>query len=196
GGLYLTWNLTGHLTIRVTLTGGPNAVVSGIFFAPPPSATFIGTDSSTQGTWKGFYGVNGEAIPNDSTSYPTGVQVTFTGQTPFTWPASTPDPRAPQKAAATDRIASTWFTSTSFTIDLSFTDGNTHQVALYCLDWTFNSRGQRIDILNPASGAILDSRTISSFGNGQYLTWTMAGHVTVRVTLTLGPNAVVSGLFF
>ena len=34
GGIYLVWNLQGHLTIHVTSTGGTNAVLSGIFFGP------------------------------------------------------------------------------------------------------------------------------------------------------------------
>ena len=32
---WLLWNLSGHVTIRVTRTGGANAVVSGIFFNLP-----------------------------------------------------------------------------------------------------------------------------------------------------------------
>jgi hypothetical protein len=34
GGVYLVWNVSGHITIRVTSTAGLNAVVSGLFFAP------------------------------------------------------------------------------------------------------------------------------------------------------------------
>jgi hypothetical protein len=30
-GKYLVWNLTGNIRIRITKTGGVNAVVSGIF---------------------------------------------------------------------------------------------------------------------------------------------------------------------
>jgi hypothetical protein len=31
-GQYLVWNLSGHVTLRVTKTAGTNAVVSGVFF--------------------------------------------------------------------------------------------------------------------------------------------------------------------
>jgi hypothetical protein len=31
-GIYLIWNITGHVKINITLTGGPNAVISGAFF--------------------------------------------------------------------------------------------------------------------------------------------------------------------
>ena len=31
-GIYVIWNLSGHVKVQITLTGGGNAVVSGIFF--------------------------------------------------------------------------------------------------------------------------------------------------------------------
>jgi hypothetical protein len=173
-------------------------VVSGIFFgAPPPAAaSFIKTDTVTQGTWKGTYGASGEAIANDSTNYPAFAAVTFSGQSQFTWVASTASVAALQKAAAADRIASTWYFTPSFSIDVVITDGFSHQVALYCLDWDNAGRAQRIDILDAATGAVLDSRTISGFGAGQYLVWNLAGHVTIRATVTAGSNAVIGGVFF
>jgi hypothetical protein len=31
-GQYLVWNLSGHVKLRITRTGGLNAVISGLFF--------------------------------------------------------------------------------------------------------------------------------------------------------------------
>jgi hypothetical protein len=297
--VWLVWNLSGHVTVRVTRTGGPNAAVSGIFFsgqgAPdfsvsvspskqtvtpggsttytvsvgasagftgsvsltasglpsganasfsqnsfsvpgsatmtvtttaatpgstsnitvtgasgsvshsaiatlqvyvPATASFVATDTTTEGTWKGIYGASGEAIPNDSTNYPAYAQVTFNGGTPYTWAPSTTDVRALQKAAASDRIASTWYGAPSFSIDLNLTDGNTHEVGVYNLDWDAQGRAQTIDILDVVSGSVLDSRSVSAFTNGVWLRWNLSGHVTIRITRTSGVNAVVSGLFF
>src|SRR5262249_4261597 len=39
-GIYLVWNLKGGVRIQVTLTGGDNAVVSAVFFDPPPLPDF------------------------------------------------------------------------------------------------------------------------------------------------------------
>jgi hypothetical protein len=301
-GIYIVWNLKGSVRIQVTLTGGDNAVVSGLFFDPPPppdfalsatpgsqtmargdtgsynvnvtpssgfggsvsfsasglpsgatasfnptsvtgsgsstltviagsttpigtyplaitgtsgslshsvmvtlvvatavpAAAFVRTDTQTQGTWKGVYGTDGYAIPNDSTNYPSYAQVTFSNAPSATWAGSTTDVRALQKGAATatDRIASTWVSNTSFSIDLSLGDGNWHQVALYCLDWDNRSRIERIDILDSATSNVLDSRTISSFTGGQYLVWNLRGAIKIQVTRTSGDNAVVSGIFF
>jgi hypothetical protein len=79
-------------------------------------------------------------------------------------------------------------------MDVEFTDGKAHQVAMYCLDWT-GGRAEVIDVLDAVTGARLDTRTISSFTNGQYLIWNIAGHVVFRITST-SSNAVVSGVFF
>jgi hypothetical protein len=199
GGLWVVWNLKGHVILKVTVTGGSNAVVNGLFFGNAPTAaiaTFVTTDSVTQGTWKGVYGADGEAINGDGANYPAYAQVSMSGQGPFVWTASTADVRGLQKAAATDRIASGWYTSTNMSMDLNLTDGNTHRVAVYCLDWDAGARMERIDVLDAATNAVLDTRTVSGFQSGQWVVWNLKGHVTLKVTLTGGSNAVVNGLFF
>ena len=203
GGQYLVWNLKGHVTFRITLIAGPNAVLSGLFFGSPAvvattpgAATFVKTDETSQGTWKGAYGSDGEAIFGDSISYPAYSQVSFSGASAALWAASTTDVRGLQKAAATDRIAPVWYTSSAMDIDVNLTDGNMHSVALYFLDWDDLGRAERVDVLDALGNAVLDTRTISAFQGGQYLVWNLTGHVVLRITLTGGPNAVFSGLFF
>ena len=198
-GQYLVWNVSGHATFRITLLGGVNTVVSGVFLggAPPISASFVRQDLITQGSWKSVYGADGWAIPNDSASYPAYVQVTNGSQfQPTSWAASTNDARALQDAYASGRIASLWGAWSGFTIDVNLTDGATHQIALYCLDWDSTTRSERIDVLDAANSLVLDSRTVSSFNAGQYLVWNVSGHVTFRITLVGGINAVISGVFF
>jgi hypothetical protein len=199
-GQYLVWNVHGHVTFRITCLGGANAVVSGIFFGGPPvtAASFVKLDATTQGSWKGIYGVDGYVIPNDGTSVPGYAQVVTASQfIPFpTWAYSTSDVRALQKAAGSDRIAAAWGAWYTFNIDVDFTDGALHQVAIYCLDWDSFSRGERIDVLDAATGILIDSRTVTGFHSGQYAVWNISGHVVFRVTCTNGANAVISGIFF
>jgi hypothetical protein len=206
-GLYLVWTLTGDVTFRVTNKGPNNAVISGLFFATVPanggaSATFVKSDTTTEGSWKNTYGADGFDVSQDASAnnpaIPSYAAVTFAGATGFTWASTTADIRALQKTAAgaTDRIASTWYSPTSMSIDVKITDGNAHQVSLYALDWDNLGRSETIDVLNTASGAVLDSRTISGFQNGVYLVWTLTGDVTFRVTNKGPNNAVISGLFF
>src|SRR5262249_2259982 len=49
-GIYVVWNLKGGVRIQVTLTGGDNAVVSGVFFDPPPLPDFALTATPSSQT--------------------------------------------------------------------------------------------------------------------------------------------------
>jgi len=52
-----------------------------------------------------------------------------------------------------------------------------------------------VDVLDSTSGQLLASRSISNFGDGQYLLFEVTANVTFGVTRTAGSNAVLSGLF-
>src|SRR5690242_13413564 len=207
-GQYLVWNLSGHVIARVVNTNAnANAVISAILFGgagspgipPTGTAAFVKNDSTTLGSWKGVYGGDGYNIMNNSTAYPSYVTANASGYTAWTWAASTTAAPATQKAnPATDRIAACWTAPSSFTIDLAFTDANTHQVALYLLDWDVMGGGRsvRVDIVD-GNGTVLDSRTVSGFSNGQYLVWNLSGHVIARVTNTnANVHAVISAILF
>ena len=162
------------------------------------SAIFIKTDTTTQGNWNGTYGAEGYNVINDTVNYPAYAQVASSSNLLAVWSSSTPAMRALQKVASTtDRLAACWYQSSYFTIDVNITDGKTHQVALYNLDWDgSNGRSQQIDILDAATNAVLDSRSVSSFSSGKYLVWNLSGHVIIKVTRTGIHNSVVSGIFF
>jgi len=286
-GLYLIWNLSGHVKINVTLTGGSNATISGAFFggssgtetvtvspssvslsanqqkqftatvtatsnqtvswsisavnpASAPAgnlsssglytapatiapaqvtikatsadgtasgtatvtlsngatANFAGSDSSTQGNWHGVYGADGYSVANDAQSLPAYASFALQNQRNYTWASSTTDPRALQNGSNTGRIASQWFTYSTFDFDVNFTDGNTHRFALYALDWDSTTRAESVQIVDANSGVVLDTRNVSLFHNGLYLIWNLSGHVKINVTLTGGSNATISGAFF
>jgi hypothetical protein len=158
-------------------------------------AQFVRADALTQGNWKSTYGAEGYQIINDAQALPSFARLAASGQLNYTWQAPTSDGRALQRATSSERLAATWFNVSSLSLNLNLTDGQLHQVALYCLDWDAQARQQRIDVLDAATGALLDSRAISNFTNGLYLVWQVRGNVTFRVTCTGGHNAVVSGLF-
>jgi hypothetical protein len=160
---------------------------------------FLKTDSTTGGSWQGVYGADGYNVIGADATNPRYVTVTASSNSQYTWASSTSEPRALQKPFSPgDRIAACWYSSGSFTIDLAFKDQNPHQVALYFLDWDIYGGGrvESIDILD-GNGNVLDTRSVSSFVNGQYLVWSLTGHVLVRITNTNpSANAVLSGLFF
>jgi hypothetical protein len=205
-GEYVAWNIQGHVKFEIDNTGTTNAVVSGLFFGgstpvtPTGSATFVKADTTTQGNWINAYGADGYNVSQDANvKTPSYAQVGFTGAGNYTWTSSTTDVRALQKPEnPSNRIAGTWYTYSSFTIDVNLTDGNTHQVALYVLDWEVAARAETIKVLDAGTGAVLDTRTLAagSFENGEYLAWNIQGHVKLEIDNTGSTNAVVSGLFF
>ena len=100
-----------------------------------------------------------------------------------------------RRRRGTDRVAAAWYGyGSAVTMDVNLTDGLTHQLALYVVDWDSRGRAETIEIRDAATNALLDSQTVSGFVGGQYWKWTVRGHVTIRFT-ALASNAVVSGLF-
>ena len=54
-------------------------------------------------------------------------------------------------------------------MDVDLTDGQTHDLELYFVDWDSTGRGEQVKISNATTGAVLDVQTISSFHKGS--TW-------------------------
>ena len=215
GGVYLVWNITGSVQITVKWTGGPNCVISGVFFGgsgigggggtPSSVATFTGTDTTTEGAWPGVHGSHGYAIAGVGQSFSIPVTTTVQSISSWTWAASTTDPRALQLPGGGGAIAATWYTTPAFSFSLSLTDGLQHQVSLYLLDWDNKGRAESIQITDANSGAVLDTRSIpgantsttsTNFVNGTYLKWNITGSVNITITSSSGPNAVLSAVFF
>jgi hypothetical protein len=189
-------------TQTFTLTVNPAVVNLG------PAAMFVKADTTTQGNWMGVYGADGYDLANGPQSPANGQlsygSYTVQNQSNWTWAASTSDPRALETDSQGDRLAATWYSSANFSFDVNFTDGNTHQLALYVMDWDSKGRAETIQIMDATSGLALDTRTVpdspsptsANFVNGTYLVWNISGHVTIKVTSNSGPNAVVSGIYF
>lgn len=183
----VTLSATVGITVHAAPAGGGTA------------ATFLSADTTTRGSWRGVYGAAGYLLVNHQTSLPGFAQVTPNGPpAAWTWMPTTTDTRALQKVGASDRIAATWYTTgpSGFTIDVNFTDGQPHQLALYAVDWDNVARRQRVELLDAVTQAVLDTREMNAFSGGQYLVWRISGRVRLRVTVLSGVNAVVSALFF
>jgi subtilisin family serine protease len=196
-GLYLDYQVSGHIRITITRTGGANAVLSGLFLDPPPgaTATFQRSDATTQGTWIGTYGAQGYDVIGKPASLPSYAAVTPSGAATFTWTGSTTDVRALQASGGTSRIAASWYSSSSFTLDVNLSDGQLHKLELYFLDWDTTSRAETVQISDAATGAVLSTQPVSAFHNGLYLDYQVSGHIRITITRTGGANAVLSGLF-
>ena len=200
-GVYLEWAVSGNVLITITKLSGANAVLSGLFLGPHTttstvSATFINRDTTTEGNWIGAYGSQGYDVIGNTASIPSYAKVIQSGQQSVTWTASTTDPRALETANGTSRIAAAWYSSTSFTVDVNLSDGVTHDMELYFLDWDGTYRSEQVTLSNAATGAVLDTEKVTSFHSGVYLEWAVSGNVLITITKLSGANAVLSGLFF
>src|SRR5262249_10094565 len=65
--VYAVWNVSGHIVVKVTYTGGINAVLSGIFFktgAPLPPPPALSLTAPAPGTYNGTIqlGANATAV--------------------------------------------------------------------------------------------------------------------------------------
>jgi hypothetical protein len=182
-------------TATPTATPAPTATATPL---PAVQASFTTRDTATQGSWQSQYGAQGYVVIGDTQQLPASIQVTPTNQQEAHWADSSSDQRALQKASnSADRIAACWCSSGSFTIDVNITDGQTYQMALYVVDWDQQNRAEIVNILDPATYGVLDTRSVTSFGAGAWLVWSVRGHIALQITNAPGsPNAVVSGLFF
>jgi hypothetical protein len=201
-GVYLTWEIRGSVRLRVTRLAGPNAVVSAFFFdAVPavvtPAARLVRNDHYTKGNWKSLYGAEGALVVGETPVNPAYATVTVSGKTDVIWTNSTTDVRALQKLNGTDRVAAGWFTTNSIVVDVNFTDGLTHQVALYAVDWENLNRGIVVDVLDGNNNRILKTEDLYNYNLGKYFVWEVKGHVKFRVRrYGASPSVTLSGLFF
>jgi hypothetical protein len=206
--VYLVWNVSGDIEIKINnLNSGSNAVLNGLFFdpagsPPPPTApgtgSFVKTDTTNQWNWQNVYGSQGYNVIDNATSYPSYAQVGVSGSSTYVWTTNTSDPRALQDVGSSGRTAAAWYSTSSFTVYINLTDGQTHQLALYLLDWDQygGGRSEQVQILDATTGSVLSTQSASSFSNGEYLVWNVSGDIEVKFTNTnSSSNAVLSGLF-
>lgn len=173
----------------------PNTTAAGLyhdFYFTPFS--FVSADSATQGDWPGHYGQNGFNLAAGTDSLGFVVEF-FPGISTYTWIASTSESRALLKTAlSSDRIAACWH-SGSFALHLD--TSRTHKMSFYVVDWdSIRLTGQFIQVFDGENGKLLDSRKITNYKNGVYVTYRMSGRKIISLVPAPGSmNAVISGIF-
>jgi hypothetical protein len=204
GGAYEVWTISGNVKITITEKAGGNGLLNGLFFGPGGSsttatATFVKTDTTTQGTWIGTYGGDGYDLIDGPSSLPSYATVGVSGNSTYVWSSDTTDSRGLENPNASppgsNRLAAAWYAATSFTVALNLT-GGPHTVAFYAVDWDNRGRSEQIQISDANSGTVLDTETLSSFNGGAYEVWTISGNVKITITEKAGGNGLLNGLFF
>ena len=124
------------------------------------------------------------------------LSFSVSGESSYTWAASTSDVRALQNPGGSGRMASLWFNAPSFTMDVNLKDGNTHQVALYALDWDNyeGGRAEQIQVKDASTDNGAGHAQRDQFSERAILVWNITGHVKIVVTTTnANANAAISG---
>ncbi len=158
-GAYELWRVSGHVKIVVTVMGGPNASISGIFLddatpiASANAASYVKTDATTSGNWVGVYGGQGYDIEGDPVKLPSYASITVgSGASTYTSAASTTDTRALESpAGGATRSSTEWF-GTTFMIDVNLTDGQSHLLSIYAMDWARAGRTEQFQVIDPFDG--------------------------------------------
>jgi hypothetical protein len=184
----------GNQTITASTTVAP--ILSGrvITTVDPLVAT---RDTKSQGTWLGAYGSQGyNAVNNSPPKLPSYATVSVTGAGIYSWAATT-SPRALQTPTGSARVAGGWLGSNggTITMDVNLTDGQWHNLALYFLDWGNWGLNEKVQVASAATGAVLDTETVSSFYSGMWLVWSISGDVVITITGQAGSSPELSGVF-
>src|ERR1700676_4922031 len=93
----------------------------------------------------------------------------------FAWEDPSVDLRALQNPLNTGRYAYPWFDANGFSFTFSFKDPQLHQVAMYCVDWEAQARGQTVTMFDADSSAMLATQLVSGFPGGTYMVWLLSG---------------------
>lgn len=164
--------------------------------APANSATYVRTDSTTLGNWKGAYGSQGEYVAGDSYTAPSYASITSNGYT-YVWNSSSTSGQDLQRAASTGRIGSMLYASRQLQVGVNVTDGHTHQVAFYIPAWnTWTAQYESVAAYDTTSGALLSSQTVNTGTGGKYVVFNVSGNVTFTFApASSGYYGVIGGLF-
>ena len=137
-------------------------------------------------------------LAGDATSLPSYVSAATVGNTAstFVWESPSANPSCLQEGASTtDRICAAWTSATNFTIDVTV-NGPEKPVAIYMLDFDAANRTEAVVLVDAVTQTLLDSKVYGSFATGQYLAWSISGHVQFQIRNFGGPTAVISGILF
>lgn len=156
-------------------------------------ARFRLEDRTTRGNWRGVYGSDGYVL------FGVATNLAFTAQQAeyVLFTTNSMDARSverPGESSPTNRFAACVKTSGSMSFDLLLPEGPTNLVGIYLME-TSGNRVQRVEVLDPASNIVVDTRVVGAISDGVNLLWEVRGPVRLRVTRISGANAVVSALY-
>ncbi|HSS61358.1 MAG TPA: fibronectin type III domain-containing protein [Candidatus Limnocylindrales bacterium] len=173
---------------------GPSNVASATTSAGLPYT------QAPQGTWVGTYGAGGYALlgwNNSDLISLSQCTLALDQGAHFEWTGSTTAVQALQSPDATTRHAATDYDANQVRLHLTFSSAFGGNLHLYVLDWDAKGRREIITVNDGSGPQTANINTDVSLGAWVSVPINVAagGTVTITVTLTAGPNAVLSGIF-
>lgn len=111
----------------------------------------------------------------------------------FVWAADVKDSRAVATADGIQRHAACWFDWEALELEVNL-PGVPQALALYFLDWgTAGERVQTVELIDAATGRVLDRQRVAAFSAGRWLKWWARGALRLRI-IPETSNAVLSGV--
>lgn len=177
------------------------------------AAEFVGIDEKTQGNWKGKYGRDGFYIVGDwesenNPNQPDYLRInggSFVRKAGFAPKYKSLEEQRFLLRAAEGANERAQFPPGSGYADkqqeylLEFTDGKTHRMTLYANGHP-NGYATRIELIDAATGEVLDSRVLDARGDqqGRYITWNVSGAIRLRYNALedRGFGNYLAGFFF
>ena len=182
-----------HAVTAKAYTLGQSATSAAVHITVNPasgsgtSATFVSTDTTTQGSWKG---VKGTRCGCDRERRDQSAGVCDGGDRRSGdrhWSAATTTCARCKRAAAADRIAvATWYSASAFSIDVNIDRWRCASSERVC--GGLGQPGPGADARGARRGhecAALDTRSVSAFAEGRYYAWSIRGHVISGGQLTV-----------
>ena len=169
------------------------------------SKATVSVGTNPQGDWVGTYGSagyvlaawNGTAASNDLVSLPAGASATLEVGSRAVWATSSSDVRALDTPDNTQRRLGIYHSGSALRVRLSFANGYNGTLHLYAVDWDNLNRRESVSVVSGGNTQTIAITT--NFSQGAWLHFPVnvpaGGSLTVTVTKTGGPNAVLSGLF-
>ncbi|WP_448633833.1 hypothetical protein [Pedobacter panaciterrae] len=85
----------------------------------------------------------------------------------------------------------------TITMDVQVAGTQSHQIALYFLDWDNKERRSAVEVFDANTLKLISPvQLIKDYQNGKYLIFNYTGSIRIRINHVRGENAAVSGIFF
>jgi hypothetical protein len=167
----------------------------------PSWGVIAGTDRETKGDWIGKYGAEGYILPAIATNLP--AYVTFTGERwlfVYGLDFSDDEPETLLYPDAQHRFLMSWFNKNRVPMKLSlrFNDSRIHRVSFYMLDYHRGDRNGTVSVVDPLTGAALDSIHFEDCSSGEYVTVDVRNYADIFISPEFPDQFEVplNGIFF